>query len=144
MFQRLRAGRFDREFSTICQGRASLLSILSSPQRCYRSNQEHKRRSASAELSSEGITLCATNFSAAHKEFMKCAIKTRKLKLGSTQKTKKCNIQLMVSDLNCVTTWTSFYAINFPFIRNFIGAKFDNTCILTIQVFVCYFNRILI
>ena len=50
----------------------------------------------------------------------------------------------MVSDLNCVTTWTSFYAINFPFIRNFIGAKFDNTCILAIQVFVCYFNRILI
>ena len=54
----------------------------------YRANPEHKRRSASAELSSEGITLCATNFSAAHKEFMKCAIKTRKLKLGSTQMQK--------------------------------------------------------
>ena len=44
----------------------------------------------------------------------------------------------MVSDLYCVTAWTSFYAINFPFIRNFIGAKFDNTCILAFQLFVSY------
>ena len=66
--------------------KAVLLSKLSS--NYIREDQEQKARSASAELSSGGITLCATNFSAAHKEFMKCAIKTRKLRLGSTQNAK--------------------------------------------------------
>ena len=35
-------------------------------------------------VASENLIVC-NNFIAQHKEFMQCAIKTRKLKLGSTQ-----------------------------------------------------------
>ena len=45
----------------------------------------------------------------------------------------------MVSILKLCHNLDQFlYAINFPFIRNFIGAKFDNTCILAFQLFVSY------
>lgn len=124
--------RFDRAVASHYSKAVLLSSKLSS--NYFREDQEQKVRSASADLSSGGITLCATNFSAAHKEFMKCAIKTRKLKLGSTWNAKIWWYQFQ----NCVTIWTSFYAIKFPFIRNFIGAKFDNTCILAFQLFVSY------
>ena len=129
--------RFDRELA-LHYSKAVLLWRNVYPLNYTAEIRSEKRGAPLLVLSSEGITLCATNFSAAHKEFMKCAIKTRKLKLGSTQNAKNMTFFWWYQSVNCVTIWTSFYAINFPFIRNFIGAKFDNTCILAFQLFVSY------